>query len=148
MEILKYKVITSEKQYDRYCKVLEELVASGSKTRQDKEESALLTLLIEKYDENHNIFDELDPVELLRSLMKDHQLKSVDLANKFKVSPGLISDIINYKKGFSKDIIRQLAALFKLSQEAFNRPYKLKVPENSHLRNASVMNTKKKLAIA
>ncbi len=35
---------------------------------------------------------------------------------------------------------------FKVSQDAFNRLYKLVVPENSHLRNASVMNTKKKLA--
>lgn len=126
METLKYKVITAEKQYDDYCKKLEDLVFSKSKTTPVKEEIALLTLLIEKWDEEHSIFDELDPVELLRSLMKDHQMKSVDLAKKLKVSPGLISDIINYKKGFSKEIIRHLAALFKLSQEAFNRPYSLK----------------------
>ncbi|MDB5199246.1 MAG: transcriptional regulator [Chitinophagaceae bacterium] len=148
METLKYKVIKTEKQYDEYCRILHDLDFSNKKTKKIEEEIDLLTVLIEKYDEEHNIFDELDPVELLRSLMKDHQLKSVDLAKKFKVSPGLISDIINYKKGFSKDIIRQLAALFKLSQEAFNRPYKLKIPENSHFRNASVMNTKKKLAVA
>jgi HTH-type transcriptional regulator/antitoxin HigA len=43
------------------------------------------------------------------------------------ISPGLISDIINYKKGFSKEIIRQLASLFKLSHEAFNRPYQIQV---------------------
>jgi len=51
--------------------------------------------------------------------MKEHQLKSIDLAEKLNVSPGLISDIVNYKKVF-KNIIRQLAELFKLSQEAFN----------------------------
>lgn len=126
MEVLKYKVITSEKQYSKYCKVLEELVFSGTKSRQIKDEIALLTLLIEKYDETHSSFHKLDPVELLYSLLKDHQLKSVDLANKLQVSPGLISDILNYKKGFSKDIIRRLAELFKLSQEAFNKPYALK----------------------
>ena len=125
METLKYKVITSERQYDNYCKILEDLVFSKAKTKQVKEEIALLTLLIEKYDDDHNIFDELDPVQILRSLMKDHQLKSVDLAGKLKVSPGLISDILNYKKGFSKDVIRKLAKNFKLSQEAFNRPYQL-----------------------
>lgn len=142
---LKYKVITAEKQYDRYCKILEELVFSGSKNKLVKEEIALLTLLIEKYDEEHTIFDELDPVELLKSLMKEHQVKSVDLSKKLKGSPGLISDILNYKKGFSKDVIRKLAEQFKVSQEAFNRPYKLIVPENSHLRNASVMNTAKRM---
>src|SRR5258706_6011411 len=148
MEKLKYKVIKTEKQYDEYCRILHDLDFSNKKkSRKIDEEIDLLMVLIEKYDEEHTIFNDLDPVELLRSLMKDHQLKSIDLANKLKVSPGLISDIINYKKGFSKDIIRHLASLFKLSQEAFNRPYKLKMSGNSHLLNASVMNTKKKLAV-
>lgn len=140
MDTLKYKVITSEKQYDKYAEILEGLVFLSPKTKQVKEEIALLTLLIETYDANHNIFDELDPVQLLRSLMKDHQLKSIDLANKLKVSPGLISDIMNYKKGFSKDVIRKLATLFKMSQEAFNRPYKLHPSGNPEKR------MKKKLA--
>jgi HTH-type transcriptional regulator / antitoxin HigA len=148
MQTLKYKVITSEDQYDNYCKLLEELVFQKTKTIQVKEEVALLTLLVEKWDEQHNIFDDLDPVELLKSLMKEHKMKSVDLAKKLKVSPGLISDIINYKKGFSKEVIRQLAGFFKLSQEAFNRPYKLISPINAHLKNASVMNTKKNLEAA
>ena len=106
----------------------------------------MLTLLIDQWDEDHTIFNELDPVELLRSLMKDHQMKSIDLATKLEVSPGLISDIINYKKGFSKDIIRQLATLFKLSREAFNRPYLLKPPVNARLRKTRVTKTKKKIA--
>ena len=146
METLKYKVITSEKQYDDYCKKLEDLVFSKSKGIPIKEEIALLTLLVEKWDQDHTIFNELDPVELLRSLMKDHQMKSIDLATKLKVSPGLISDIINYKKGFSKDIIRQLATLFKLSQEAFNRPYPLKSSISDRLRKTRVTKTTKKIA--
>ena len=112
---LKYKVITSEKQYDEYCHSLETLVFSKSKAVHIKEEISLLTVLIEKWDSEHNIFNDLDPVEILRSLMKDHELKSVDLAKAINVSPGLISDIINYKKGFSKNIIRSLSELFKLS---------------------------------
>lgn len=137
METLKYKVITSEKQYDNYCKILEGLVFNNKKSKQVKDEIALLTLLIEKYDEEHSIFDELNPVELLKSLMKDRNLRSIDLANKLNVSPGLISDITHYKKGFSKETIRQLASLFKLSQEAFNRPYQLQIPVKSSLRKAT-----------
>ncbi len=148
MATLKYKVIATEKQYDEYCKVLEELLFSKGKNKDIKDEIALLTLLIEKWDEQHNMFNELDPVALLRSLMKDHNLKSVDLALALKVSPGLVSDIVNYKKGFSKDIIRKLAELFKLSQEAFNRPYKLISPINAQLKNASVMNTRKDMEAA
>lgn len=125
METLKYKVIKSTRQYDEYCRILHELDFSKKKSRQTEEEMELLTVLIEKYDREHNIFDEPDPVELLKSLMKEHDLKSIDLARKLNVSAGLVSDMLHYKKGFSKETIRRLALIFKLSQEAFNKPYQL-----------------------
>ena len=145
MAALKYKVIASKAQYKEYSNVLEELVFSASKDRNTKDEIALLSLLIEKWDAEHNTFDELDPVQLLRSLMNDHNLKAKDMVAVLDISKGYVSDILNYKKGLSKDVIRKLAEHFKVSQEAFNRPYKLVLPENSHLRNASVMNTTKKM---
>jgi HTH-type transcriptional regulator / antitoxin HigA len=148
MATLKYKVITSKAQYKEYCNVLEQLIFSGPKDRNTKDEIALLTLLIEKWDAEHNSFDELDPVQLLHSLLDEHNIKAKDLVDILAISKGYVSDILNYKKGLSKEVIRKLAAYFKVSQEAFNRSYKLVVPENSHLRNASVMNTKKKLAAA
>jgi HTH-type transcriptional regulator/antitoxin HigA len=148
MAALKYKVITSKAQYKVYSNALEELVFSGAKDRNTKDEIALLTLLIEKWDAEHNTFDDLDPVQLLHSLMDEHNMKAKDIVDILDISKGYVSDILNYKKGLSKDVIRKLAEHFKLSQEAFNRPYKLIVPESSHLRNASVMNTKKKIAIA
>jgi HTH-type transcriptional regulator / antitoxin HigA len=147
MSTLKYTVIKSKVQYKEYSNVLEELVFSGSKDRNVKDEIALLTLLIEKWDAEHNTFEELDPIQLLHSLMVEHNMKSKDLVNILNISKGYVSDILNYKKGLSKDVIRKLAQQFKVSQEAFNRPYKLIVPENSRFRNASVMNTKKKLVV-
>ena len=148
MATLKYKVIPSKTQYKEYSNVLEELVFSGSKDRNTKDEIALLTLFIEKWDPEHTTFEEVDPIRLLHSLMADHNMKAKNLVKLLDVSKGYVSDILNYKKGLSKDVIRKLAKHFKVSQEAFNRPYKLIVPENSHYRNASVMNTKKELAIA
>lgn len=145
METLKYKVIRSKSQYKEYCKILEHLVCSGLKDRSTKEEVSLLTLLVEKWDEDHNTINELDPVQLLHSFIKDRNLKAKDLADILGISKGYVSDILNYKKGLSKEVIRKLSGYFKVSQEAFNRAYKLTVPENSHLRNASVMNTTKEL---
>lgn len=146
METLKYKIIKSKTQYKEYCKALEELVSAHSKSKVIKDEIELLTFLIEKYDEDHNSFEELDPIQLLHSLMIEHNLKSKDLVGILDVSKGLVSDILHYKKGLSKEIIRILSSYFKINQEAFNRPYKLKLAYNTHLRNASVMNTHKQLA--
>jgi HTH-type transcriptional regulator/antitoxin HigA len=125
MDALKYKVIKTDTQYNHYCNKLEELVSARRKTRVTQDEIELLTLLIEKYDEANNTFIDADPVELLKSLMKDHKIKSVQLAKMLNVSEGLISDILHYKKGLSKDTIRILSDIFKLNQEAFNRPYHL-----------------------
>jgi len=148
MSTLKYTVIKDLAQYKEYCKQLEKLVDSGSSEPTITDEIDLLTLLIEKYDEQHTVFSEVDPIRLLRSIMTEHQLKSKDIATLLNVSKGYVSDILSYKKGLSKDVIRKLAERFKVRQEAFNRPYKLLSPVNSHLRNASVMNTIKPFANA
>ncbi len=58
METLKYKIIKTEEQYWQYCNILEALV--GEK-RGTKDEIELLTVLIEKWDEDPYT----DPVELL-----------------------------------------------------------------------------------
>lgn len=148
METLKYTVISSKAQYRSYTNVLESLVFSGSNDKNTKEEIALLTLLIEKWDDEHNSFQALDPVELLHSLMSDNKLKAKDLAGILNISKGYVSDILHYKKGLSKEVIRKLAGYFKVSQEAFNRPYNLAVPAHAHLKRESVRNTKKKLVSA
>lgn len=145
---LKYKVIKNKTQYNQYCKKLEELLDSGSKSKSLNDEIDLLTLLIEKWDEKHNTFNDLDPIQLLQSLMHDHKMKAKDLVTLLGVSKGYVSDILNCKKGLSKEVIRKLADYFKLNQEAFNRPYKLAVPETFHLRNTRGTNTKKQLKIA
>jgi HTH-type transcriptional regulator/antitoxin HigA len=148
MDTLLYKVIKTEKQYFDYCNVLEELVMLKKKNKQQQDAIELLTLLIGKWDEEHNSFKEADPIQLIKYLMTENKLKADELAALLSVSKSLVSDILNYRRGLSKEIIRKLSDRFKLSQEAFNRPYKLVSPLNTHLKNASVMNTRKKLSKA
>jgi HTH-type transcriptional regulator/antitoxin HigA len=148
MKTLKYTVIKSESQYNTYCTALEDLLDSNENSKDSGDEIELLTLLIEKWDAEHSTLTEKNPIELLHFLMHDHHLKAKDLVTILGVSKGLVSDILNYKKGLSKELIRMLAGYFKVSQEAFNRPYKLVNPANSHLRNASVMNKRKNVELA
>jgi HTH-type transcriptional regulator/antitoxin HigA len=147
MTTLKYKIIKSKTQYKEYANILEQLVFSNIKSRAIRDEIELLTLLIEKWDAEHNTFEELDPIPLLHSLMADHNMKAKNLIEVLEISKGYMSDILNYKKGLSKDVIRKLADYFKIDQKVFNKPYRLVVYENIHFRNASVMNTEKKLTI-
>ena len=139
MEVLKYKVISSNTQYKEYSKILENLIFTELKSKNLHDEIALLTLLIEKWDNDHNSYNDLDPVQLLHSFMESHQLKAKDLVDMLGVSKSYISEILNYRKGFSKVVIRKLAIHFKVSQEAFNRPYILKTLERDNSKNLSFL---------
>jgi HTH-type transcriptional regulator / antitoxin HigA len=146
MEKLKYKVIGTKTQYSEYCRILEDLVFSDSKDRGISDEIDLLTVLIEKWDAEHNTFDEIDPIRLLHSFMEDHKLKPKDLVTILGVSKGYVSEILHYKKGLSKEVIRRLAEYFKVTQEAFNRPYKLVSSINVQQTKARAMKSRKKIA--
>jgi HTH-type transcriptional regulator/antitoxin HigA len=123
MNTLKYTLIKSEDQYDEYARILRILVIQEHEEKEDEIE--LLELLIDKWDQDHNTFQDVDPVVLLRYLMVENKLKSKDLAEILGLSKGTVSKILNYQKGFSKESIRKLSKRFKLVQEAFNRPYPL-----------------------
>ena len=148
MKTLKYTIIKSRRQYNEYCKTLYELLVSNDNSKEGKDEVEMLTLLIEKWDAEHSSFKEVDPIALLHSLMHDRELKAKDLVRILGVSKGLVSDILHYKKGLSKEIIRALAQEFKVSQEAFNRPYNLKTASNARGHGAKVLKKHKELVIA
>ncbi len=143
MKTLKYTIIKNQKQYNQYCDILEDLVDQSKVELQD--EIDLLALLIEKWDQEHHSFQDIDPIELLKALMVEHHLKAKDLVDILNLSKGMVSKILNYQKGLSKDTIRKLANYFKVSQEAFNRPYKLIHEVNRKFPHASLMNSRKNI---
>lgn len=126
---MSYTIIKNKKQYQEYSdKVIE--LASKNPTKEIEDEMELLELLIDNYEIKIYATETKDPIVLLKSLMEVHQLKSVDLVNILGIQRSAVSQILSYKKGLSKDVIRKLSEHFKLSQEAFNRSYEL-VPHSN-----------------
>ncbi len=136
MKTLPYTVIKTEEQYQQYCRELESLITAAP-TAAAQDEIDLLTLLIETWDEAQAHLTPADPIELLASLMAAHHLLAKDLASILEVGKGTVSDILNRRRGMSKMVIRRLAEHFRVSQEAFNRPYSLVAPALT--RNAKVV---------
>jgi HTH-type transcriptional regulator/antitoxin HigA len=92
---LKYTIIKDKKQYYEYCDILESFISLNK----NQDEIDLLTLLIEKWDYEHNTFKDSDPVEIHKALMHENSLKAKDVV-----------DILGLSKGtVSKDTIRKLA---------------------------------------
>jgi hypothetical protein len=75
--------------------------------------------------------------------------KKIDSLTRIPLLP-VVQDIMAIYKDHPHCLnqgIRKLSELFKVSQEAFNRPYKLVVTENSCIGNARLTKRRKKLAI-
>lgn len=135
---LTYTVIKSEKQYYKYCDEVEELVLSKKKKTKDQKDTIdLLTVLIEKWDDDHDTSEDIQPVEMIKHMMERNKMKPVDLARLLGISKSLMSDIFNYRRGLSKAMVRKLAERFAMRQEAFSRPYNLKVTPKKKAKKAS-----------
>lgn len=120
---LKYEVIKSKSQYLEYNKVLRKLWENPNSNNLAERE--LLELLIETWEKKKSTRSKSDPVQLIKFLMNNHGISRQDLMEILNIQKGTLSKILNYKCGLSKDIIRKLSEHFKVSQDAFNRPYKI-----------------------
>jgi HTH-type transcriptional regulator/antitoxin HigA len=118
-----FKVIKTKKQYHEYVTAHKNLWKNPTLENEDDRE--LLELLIEKWEENNIKREDTDPVELLKFLMDNNGIDANQLSKELGINKATTSKILNYKKGMSKYVIRKLSEMFKVSQEAFNREYKL-----------------------
>jgi HTH-type transcriptional regulator / antitoxin HigA len=129
---MKYKKINSLSQYNEYCNIHERL--SQTDLKKDQDEIELLEVLIQDYDNRNSqsLYKELNPVELLKSLLENGNLSQADFSKQINISRQLVSDILNYRRNISKELVLKLADFFAMKQEAFSRPYSLKnIMDNS-----------------
>ncbi len=101
------------------------------------DEIELLELLIEDFDQRmmNDKFEELNPVELLRSLLRDSNIAQSELARSINVSKQLISDVLSYRRNISKELMLKLAAYFSMDVTAFSRPYHLEADKDDQPNN-------------
>jgi len=129
MKNLRYKIIKNLEQYNEYCDIHAELMT----TEEAMDEIELLELLIEDYDRRimADKLEELNAVELLRSLLINAEWSQSKFAEQIGVSRQLINDILAYRRNISKELVVKFADFFSMSQEAFSRSYELKTNKNT-----------------
>ena len=144
---MEYTVIKTKKQYVEYCNKVMELARKKS-TRKIEDEIELLQVLIDKWDDEHYKSDrkKMDPIQLLKYVMENKKMTQTDLIPILGINKSAISQILSYKRGLSKEVIRKLSEHFKLNQEAFNRSYPLVSEANKGHVNEKMMNTTKVFA--
>ena len=103
-----FKLIKNEEQYEEYLSIAESLIdldpEPGSK-KGDKLE--LLTLLIEKYEDEHYPIDFPDPIEAIKFRMEHQNITQKELAS-YIGSPSKVSEVLNRKRPLTLKMIRAL----------------------------------------
>jgi HTH-type transcriptional regulator/antitoxin HigA len=140
------KVIKSKEQYREYTAMLKKMWKNPTDKNEDDRE--LLEVLIDTWERENLKNEESDPIQLIKFLMGNHNLERNQMMEILGINKGTLSKILSYKKGLSKNIIRKLSEYFKISQEAFNKPYPIKSEANKGHKDERMMNTPKELAVA
>ncbi len=113
------KVIRSEEENEHFLEMLSDLDSRSPRlSREEKELAELLTLLIEDFEARHYALPKAEPLELLRFLMEQHNLRQADLLGIFKTR-SIVSEVLSGKRELTKEHIRQLSARFQVSPEVF-----------------------------
>jgi HTH-type transcriptional regulator/antitoxin HigA len=113
------KIIRTEQENETYTEILYELDSRGRNlTAAEKELSDLLTLLIENFEETRYRLPHAKPLEALRFLMDQHDLKQKDLVKVFGTA-SIVSEVLSAKRELSKEHIKRLSRRFHVSPELF-----------------------------
>src|SRR5271166_2805203 len=112
------EVVRGEEQNQTYIQWLETLTSRQVVSPAEAKLIALLTLLVEQYEERHYPVPEAGPLDIIRHLMEANNLRQKDLADVFGTE-SIVSDVLNGKRDLAKDHIRRLSTRFHVSPSVF-----------------------------
>ena len=113
-----FRAITSETQYDNYVSALHNLVMQGRHSATERHIIELLTVLIEKYDDEHHAIENATPVQVLTTLLEANNLKQKDLVPLIG-KESVVSMILHGKRSLTVGHIEKLSKRFNVSPEVF-----------------------------
>lgn len=111
-------VIGTDEQLAAYTKALYRLTAEARPTRAQVRAIELLTLLIERYEEERYAVPKASPADVLRFLIDRHGLKQRDLARDLG-GESVVSEVLSGKRKLNATHIEHLSRRFRVSPAVF-----------------------------
>jgi HTH-type transcriptional regulator/antitoxin HigA len=111
-------LIRSEEQLAAYTKALYRLTLEARPTTAQVEAIELLTLLVERYEEEHFAIPNASPADVLRFLLDQHGLRQRDLAAELG-GESVVSEVLSGKRKLNAAHIEQLSKRFHVSPAVF-----------------------------
>ncbi len=111
-------LIRTERQLESYTKALYRLTSESNPTPAQTEAIELLTLLIERYEDEHYALPQASPADVLRFLLSRHGLKQRDIAADLG-GESVVSEVLSGKRRLNAAHIEQLSKRFHVSPAVF-----------------------------
>lgn len=110
--------IHSERDYSKYLARAEKLLDKPKRSAAESRYLELLSVLIERFEEDCAPVGQPEPLEALKELMAANGMSQAKLAQLLG-SSGIASEILSSKRSLSKTHIRKLADIFNVSTDLF-----------------------------
>ena len=111
-------VIHNDAELEMYTDALFRLTALERPSSSEIEAIELLTLLVERYEQEHYSIPAADPVTVVRFLVEQQNLTQRDLIPQFG-SESAVSMFMTGQRNLTLEQVRKLSARFKLPADAF-----------------------------
>ena len=118
---MQFKILKTDKDYEQALNRLDEIFDAKPNTPKG-DEFELLSLLIDKYEEEHHVIDLPHPIEAIKFRMEQMGLKRKDLVACFG-DMSRVSDVLNLKRKLNLNYIRKLNKQLHIPLEALVSEY-------------------------
>jgi len=112
------RVIHNDAELEVYADALFRLTALENPSSSEVEAIELLTLLVERYEQEHYYIPAADPISVVRFLMERQNLTQRDLVPQFG-SESAVSMFMTGQRSLTLEQVRKLSARFKLPADIF-----------------------------
>lgn len=112
------RVIHNDEELAEYTEALFELTAKPDPTADEEEAIELMTLLVERYEQERYPVAEAEPVDVLRYLLERNGLSQRDIARELG-SESTVSLVLSGKRQLNRDHIARLSRRFNVSPAVF-----------------------------
>ena len=105
-------------EHGRALKAAAALMGKEKKSAAETALLKLLAVLIEDYEQKRYSMEDASPLDSLKELMRAREMQAKDLWPVFG-SKGITSEVLNGKRGISKEMARKLGEIFHVSPAVF-----------------------------
>ncbi len=140
---MKTKILKTEQEYNEACERIYSLINSSESAIEsdssEGEEIELLSLLVEKYEQEHHQMETPNPIEAIKFRMEQMNLKQADIAPLFG-GKTRVSEVLNGKRTLTLKMITLLNRYLGIPLESLvsgNKEIKLEAEKKEKLLSIS-----------